>query len=107
MNDAAALDAELYGICKRITTTESLMRRSQDNAQPRGAGNLQIEVTPNGKPFASLCEQLQAVVNASRPKFKEMNFCPRLPSNQQLFPILHLNMEVNAKCSYYARTKTD
>lgn len=66
VDDAAALDAELDGICKQITTTENLMRRSQDNAQPLDNGNPQVEVTPNGKPFASLGEQLQAIVNAAK-----------------------------------------
>lgn len=66
VEDAAALDAELDGICKQITTTENLMRRSQDNAQPLDVGNPQAEVTPNGKPFASLGEQLQAIVSAAK-----------------------------------------
>ena len=66
VEDAAALDAELAGICKQITTTENLMRRSQDNAQPLDGGNPQAEVTPNGKPFASLGEQLQAIVSAAK-----------------------------------------
>lgn len=63
---AAALDAELDDICKQIATTENLMRRSQENAQPLDGGSPHVEVTPNGKPFASLGEQLQAIVNAAK-----------------------------------------
>ena len=66
VEDAAALDAELEGICKQIATTENLMRRSQENAQPLDIGNPHVEVTPNGKPFASLGEQLQAIVSAAK-----------------------------------------
>ena len=66
VEDAAALDAELDGICKQITTTESLMHRSQDNAQPLDGGSHQVEVTPNGKAFNSLGEQLQAIVAATK-----------------------------------------
>lgn len=66
VEDAAALDAELEGICKQIATTENLMRRSQENAQPLDGGDPHVEVTPNGKPFASLGEQLQAIVSAAK-----------------------------------------
>lgn len=62
--EAAALDQELDSLCTQIATTESLMRRSQENAEPLpgddGARNEGKEV----RPFRSLGEQLQAVVNA-------------------------------------------
>ena len=66
VEDAAALDKELEALCAQIATTENLMRRSQENAQDIGGGNPQVEVTPNGKPFASLGEQLQAIVSAAK-----------------------------------------
>lgn len=66
VEDAAALDKELEALCGQIATTENLMRRSQENAQPMDGGSPQVEVTPNGKPFASLGEQLQAIVSAAK-----------------------------------------
>ena len=66
VEDAAALDAELDGICKQISTTENLMRRSQENAQSLDGGSPQVEVTPNGKAFNSLGEQLQAIVTSTK-----------------------------------------
>ncbi len=66
VDDAAALDTELDALCKRIAATENLMRRSQEDAAPLDGGIPPVDVTPNGKPFASLGEQLQAIVGAAK-----------------------------------------
>ena len=69
VENAAALDAELDGICKQIATTENLMRRSQENAQPLDGGTPAgdgVTVTPRGRAFNSLGEQLQAIVSAAK-----------------------------------------
>lgn len=66
VEDAAALDKELEALCAQISTTENLMRRSQEDAQPLDGGGPQVEVTPNGRAFNSLGEQLQAIVSAAK-----------------------------------------
>ena len=65
VEDAAALDKELEALCAQIATTENLMHRSQEDAQPVD-GDPHVEVTPNARPFASLGEQLQAIVSAAK-----------------------------------------
>ena len=67
VEEAAALDAELDALCKRISTTENLMRRSQEDAEPLpdGGGKPQ-DKDGAARPFRSLGEQLQAVVNAAK-----------------------------------------
>lgn len=65
--EAAALDTELDALCAEITTTENLMRRSQEDAEPLpdGGGKVQ-DKGAEVRPFRSLGEQLQAVVNAAK-----------------------------------------
>lgn len=68
VDEAAALDAELDALCKQISTTENLMRRSQEEAEPLpdgGGGGVQ-DSARKSRPFNSLGEQLQAVVNAAK-----------------------------------------
>ena len=68
VDEAAALDAELDALCKQISTTENLMRHSQEEAEPLpdgGGGGVQ-DSTRKSRPFNSLGEQLQAVVNAAK-----------------------------------------
>lgn len=65
--EAAALDGELDALCQQISTTESLMRRSQEDAQPLpGSDNIPQDKGGEVRPFHSLGEQLQAVVNAAK-----------------------------------------
>lgn len=66
VEEAAALNVELDAICNQIATTENLMRHSQEGARPLDGGGPQVEVTPNGKAFNSLGEQLQAIVSAAK-----------------------------------------
>lgn len=65
--EAAALDTELDALCTQISTTENLMRRSQEDAEPLpdGGGTAQDDAR-QVRPFNSLGEQLQAVVNAAK-----------------------------------------
>lgn len=63
--EAAALDGELDSLCAQISTTESLMRRSQEQAEPLPGGEAQNK-GGTVRPFRSLGEQLQAVVNAAK-----------------------------------------
>ena len=65
VEEAAAIDAELDALCKRISTTENLMHRSQENAEPLPGGEAQNK-GQEARPFSSLGEQLQAVVNAAK-----------------------------------------
>lgn len=67
VDEAAALDAELDTLCKQISTTENLMHRSQEDAEPLpdGGGKAQ-DKGAEVRPFHSLGEQLQAVVNAAK-----------------------------------------
>lgn len=65
VEEAAAIDAELDALCKRISTTENLMRRSQEDAEPLPDGEAQ-DKGQEARPFSSLGEQLQAVVNAAK-----------------------------------------
>jgi len=65
--EAAALDGELDALCQKIATTENLMRRSQEEAQPLpDGGGAPQDKGGEAKPFRSLGEQLQAVVNAAK-----------------------------------------
>lgn len=66
VEEAAALDAELDALCKRISTTENLMRRSQEEAEPLSDGGRPQDKGGSARPFNSLGEQLQAVVNAAK-----------------------------------------
>lgn len=65
VDEAAAIDAELNSLCKQISTTENLMRRSQEQAEPLPDGEAQ-DKGGEVRPFRSLGEQLQAVVNAAK-----------------------------------------
>ena len=66
VDEAAAIDAELDSLCKQIATTENLMHRSQEDAEPLpGDGGVQ-DKAQEVRPFHSLGEQLQAVVNAAK-----------------------------------------
>ena len=70
VSEAAALDAELDALCAQISTTENLMRRSQEEAEPLPSDD-GGETRDNGgsvRPFNSLGEQLQAIVIAGRGK---------------------------------------
>lgn len=65
--EAAALDGELDALCQKIAATENLMRRSQEDAQPLPGGDCEAQDKSGGaRPFHSLGEQLQAVVNAAK-----------------------------------------
>lgn len=64
--EAAALDGELDALCQQISTTESLMRRSQEDAQPLPGDGEPQDKDGGARPFHSLGEQLQAVVNAAK-----------------------------------------
>lgn len=64
--EAAALDQELDSLCTQITTTENLMRRSQENAEPLPGDDGARDEGKEVRPFRSLGEQLQAVVNAAK-----------------------------------------
>ncbi len=66
VDEAAALDGELDALCKQISTTESLMRRSQEEAEPLPGGGKPQDKGQEVRPFRSLGEQLQAVVNAAK-----------------------------------------
>ncbi len=67
VDEAAAVDAELDGLCKQISTTENLMRRSQEDAEPLPEDGGKPEDKGGAvRPFRSLGEQLQAVVNAAK-----------------------------------------
>ena len=66
MEEAAALDGELDVLCQKIATTESLMRRSQEDAEPLPSGDAPQDKGGAVRPFHSLGEQLQAVVNAAK-----------------------------------------
>ena len=67
--EAAALDAELESLCARISTTENLMRRSQEDAGPLpGSGGTAQDDARQVRPFNSLGEQLQAIVAAAKGK---------------------------------------
>ena len=67
VSEAAAINAELDGICAEIATTENLMRRSQEDAEPLpGGGAAPQNEGAEVRPFRSLGEQLQAVVNAAK-----------------------------------------
>lgn len=67
VDEAKAVDAELDTLCDRITTTENLMRRSQEDAVPlSGNGEQPQDEDAKIRPFHSLGEQLQAVVNAAK-----------------------------------------
>lgn len=67
VDEAKAIDADLDTLCDRISTTENLMRRSQEDAVPL-PGNEEQPQDKGAKvhPFHSLGEQLQAVVNAAK-----------------------------------------
>lgn len=67
LSEASALDAELDSLCTQISTTENLMRHSQEDAEPLSGdgGNVQ-DKGAEARPFHSLGEQLQAVVNAAK-----------------------------------------
>ena len=64
--EASALDGELDALCQRIAVTENLMRRSQEDAQPLPGGGESQDKGGEARPFRSLGEQLQAVVNAAK-----------------------------------------
>ena len=64
--EAAELDGELDALCQRIAATENLMRRSQEDAQPLPGGGESQDKGGEARPFRSLGEQLQAVVNAAK-----------------------------------------
>lgn len=64
--EAAALDGELDALCQKIATTENLMRRSQEDAQPLPDGGEPQDKGGEVRPFRNLGEQLQAVVNAAK-----------------------------------------
>ena len=66
VDEAAAIDAELDPLCKQIATTENLMHRSQEDAEPLPGGGEARDEGQGARPFASLGEQLQAVVNAAK-----------------------------------------
>lgn len=67
VDEAKAIDAELDALCDRIATTENLMRRSQEDAVPLPGGEEQPQDEgAKVRPFRSLGEQLQAVVNAAK-----------------------------------------
>lgn len=67
VSEAAALDGELDALCQKISATENLMRRSQEDAQPLPDGDGAPQDKGGGaRPFHSLGEQLQAVVNAAK-----------------------------------------
>lgn len=66
VDEASALDAELDALCKQISTTENLMRRSQEDAEPLSDGGRPQDKSTEARPFNSLGEQLQAVVNAAK-----------------------------------------
>lgn len=67
VDEAKAIDAELDALCDRITTTENLMRRSQEDAVPLpGSEEQPQDEGAKVRPFRSLGEQLQAVVNAAK-----------------------------------------
>lgn len=67
VTEAAALDGELDALCAQISTTESLMRRSQEEAEPLpDDGGNPKDKGGAARPFRSLGEQLQAVVNAAK-----------------------------------------
>ena len=67
VSEAAAIDAELNAICAEIATTENLMRRSQEDAELLpGGGAAPQDKAREARPFNSLGEQLQAVVNAAK-----------------------------------------
>ncbi len=65
VEEAAALDGELDALCQKIAATENLMRRSQEEAEPLPGGGPQDQ-GQKARPFHSLGEQLQAVVNAAK-----------------------------------------
>lgn len=65
VEEAKALDGELDSLCQRISVTENLMRRSQEEAEPLPGGEPQ-DKGGEARPFHSLGEQLQAVVNAAK-----------------------------------------
>ena len=67
VEEAAALDGELDALCRKISATENLMRRSQEDAQPLPDGDgAPQDKGGEARPFRSLGEQLQAVVNAAK-----------------------------------------
>ncbi len=68
VEEAAAIDKELDTLCQKIVTTENLMRRSQEDAQPLPGGDEGAPQDKGGevRPFRNLGEQLQAVVNAAK-----------------------------------------
>lgn len=67
VTEAAALDGELDALCAKISTTESLMHRSQEEAEPLpDDGGKPQDKGSEVRPFRSLGEQLQAVVNAAK-----------------------------------------
>ena len=66
VTEAAALDQELDALCSQITTTENLMRRSRENAEPLPGDDGTRDEGKEVRPFRSLGEQLQAVVNAAK-----------------------------------------
>ena len=67
VTEAAALDGELDALCQKIAATENLMRRSQEEAQPLPDGDgAPQDKGGEARPFHSLGEQLQAVVNAAK-----------------------------------------
>lgn len=66
VEEAAALDGDLDGLCRQIATTESLMRRSQEDAEPLPSSREPEDKGREARPFQSLGEQLQAVVNAAK-----------------------------------------
>ncbi len=64
--EAAALEGELDALCAQISTTEKLMHRSQENAGPLPDEDGAQDKGRGVRPFRSLGEQLQAVVNAAK-----------------------------------------
>lgn len=64
--EAAAINAELDGLCQKIAATENLMRHSQEEAEPLPGGEAPQDKGGAARPFSSLGEQLQAVVNAAK-----------------------------------------
>lgn len=67
VDEAKAIDADLDTLCDRIATTENLMRRSQENAVLLpGSGEQPQDEGAKVRPFHSLGEQLQSVVNAAK-----------------------------------------
>ncbi len=64
--EAAAINTELDGLCQKIAATENLMRHSQEEAEPLPGGEAPQDKGGAARPFSSLGEQLQAVVNAAK-----------------------------------------